>query len=283
VQLCLLTLAALCVDRVALRSWFCCWTSAPIKARLSVSIVVQFSVTLSKFDVNEVCTQRQFVSKWAPGDALPIRCRGIRIVSFYWWPIVQDTGAPTTHDKRAQCKALIHGHIFSGKSQYISSFLVILVGLRGDRTRNPWVGSRVFYHRAKSPPGPFPVFIAKFWSRSDTPIPTPNQCSSQQWIATSTPDTVPSILCPLLKVFTTAPPKFVQRLMTARAKLAKHRWSSVQDFCVGLADQSVHELASSGVKLWLGVVRAVVNFAGAENCPFLAARKILCSSKLSER
>jgi len=29
--------------------------------------------------------------------------------------------------------------------------LVILVGARGDRTRNPWVSSRVFYHWAKSP------------------------------------------------------------------------------------------------------------------------------------
>ncbi|XP_071503929.1 carbonic anhydrase 1-like, partial [Diadema antillarum] len=51
------------------------------------------------------------------------------------------------------------------------------------------------------------------------------------------------------KTLTTAPPKFVQRLITARAKLAKQRWSSVQDFCVGLADPSVHELGSSGAKL----------------------------------
>jgi len=29
------------------------------------------------------------------------------------------------------------------------TFLVILVGVRGDRTRNPWIGSRVFYHWAK--------------------------------------------------------------------------------------------------------------------------------------
>ncbi|WAR20086.1 SI1L2-like protein [Mya arenaria] len=47
------------------------------------------------------------------------------------------------------------------------------------------------------------------------------------------------------KTLTTTPPKFVQRLITARAKLAEQRWSSVQDFCVGLADPSVHELASS--------------------------------------
>ena len=51
------------------------------------------------------------------------------------------------------------------------------------------------------------------------------------------------------KTFTTAPPKYVQRLITARVKLAKQRCSSVQDLCVGLADPSVHELASSGAKL----------------------------------
>ncbi|WAR10843.1 hypothetical protein MAR_035919 [Mya arenaria] len=51
------------------------------------------------------------------------------------------------------------------------------------------------------------------------------------------------------ETLTTAPPKFVQRLITARAKLVKQRWSTVQDFCVGLADPSVHELASSGAKL----------------------------------
>lgn len=69
------------------------------------------------------------------------------------------------------------------------------------------------------------------------------------------------------KMLTTAPPKFVQRLTTARGKLAKQRWSSVQDFCIRLVDPSVHELASSGAKLWLGVVGAVVNFAGAEKLP----------------
>ena len=41
--------------------------------------------------------------------------------------------------------------MFPGENQYISSFSVILVGVRGDRTRNSWVGSRVFYHWAKSP------------------------------------------------------------------------------------------------------------------------------------
>jgi len=42
------------------------------------------------------------------------------------------------------------GAFFLGRtSTYL--LLVILVGVRGDRTRNPWVGSRVFYHWAKSP------------------------------------------------------------------------------------------------------------------------------------
>ena len=49
-------------------------------------------------------------------------------------------------------------------------------------------------------PGPFlPLFIAKFWSRYNTFIPTPNQSSSPLWIAASTPDIVPAIPCPLVK------------------------------------------------------------------------------------
>ena len=65
---------------------------------------------------------------------------------------------------------------------------------------------------------------------------------------------------------TTASPKFVQRLIAARATLAKHRWSSVQDFCVGLADPSVHELIRrcfNGGQLLLNGgerLRAVMNF-----------------------
>jgi len=74
---------------------------------------------------------------------------------------------------------------------------------------------------------------------------------------------------PARKTLTTAHPMCVQRLITARAK---QRWSSVQNFCVGLADPSVHELASSGAKLWLSLVIAAVN-----------ARNIMCSSKLLER
>ena len=74
-------------------------------------------------------------------DPLPIRRRGIHIASFYKWPIVQDTGSPTTHDKQA---------FFLGRT-ITYFYLVILVGLRGrGRTRNPWVGSQVFYQWPKS-------------------------------------------------------------------------------------------------------------------------------------
>ena len=132
-------------------------------------------------------------------------------------------------------------------------------------------------------PGPFlPLFIAKFWSRYNTSIPTSHQSSTavdrcfNARHRSSNPMSAG-------KTITTAPPKFMQRLITARAKLVKQRWFSVKDFCVGLADPSVREPSSSGAKLWLGVVGAYVNFAGAKNCPLLTARNILCSSKLSER
>ena len=68
-------------------------------------------------------------------------------------------------------------------------------------SRHPWwcsLHSRQFDF--KWAPGPFlPLFIAKFWSRYNTSIPTPNQSSSPLWIAASTPDTVPAIPCPLVK------------------------------------------------------------------------------------
>jgi hypothetical protein len=104
---------------------------------------------------------------------------------------------------------------------------------------------------------------------------------SPPWIAASTPDTVPATPFPLVKRLHRST-KVVQGLIAARATLAKQRWSSVQEFCVGLADPSVHELASSGAKLCMGVGGAGVNFAKAENI-LLIARNILCSSKLSER
>jgi len=105
-------------------------------------------------------------------------------------------------------------------------------------------------------------YIAKCWSLFGTSIPTLNQSSSPQQLAALTPDTVQSIYA--RKTLTTTPPKFKQRLNTARVKLAKQRRSSVQDFCLGLADPSVHEFASSGAKHWLSVLREAVNFAGAK-------------------
>jgi len=80
------------------------------------------------------------------------------------------------------------------------------------------------------------------------------------------------------KTLTTAPLKYVQRLIIAGAHLVKQCWSSVKDFCVGLADPSVHELVSRCAKLWLCVVGAVVNFAGAENYPS-SPHAILCAAQ----
>ena len=180
------------------RFWFCCWTSAPIIASLSASMVVQF-----------YCNFEQIRYKW---------------------------GLHSTAARFQMGSWSISPRIYSQ----------ILVPLRHLHTN------------AK------PKFITAMDRCFNARHRSSNPVSAR-------------------KTLTTAPPKFVQRLITARAKLAKQRWSSVQDFCVGLADPSVHELASSGAKLWLGVVGAVVNFAGAENCPLLTARNILCSSKLSER
>ena len=98
-------------------------------------------------------------------------------------------------------------------------------------------------------------------SRNDTSIPT-------HWVAASAWHRSSNSVS-ARKTFTTAKQKFVQRLITARAK---QRCFSVQDFCVGLADPSVHELASSGSKLYLSIVIAKVNFAEAANWPFLTAR-----------
>jgi hypothetical protein len=67
----------------------------------------------------------------------------------------------------------------------------------------------------------------------------------------------------------------VQRLIATRATLAKQQWSSVQEFCVGLVDPSVNELASSDAKLYLGVGGAGVYFAREKNFLLLSARNIL--------
>ena len=52
-----------------------------------------------------------------------------------------------------------------------------------------------------------------------------------------------------------------------------------QKFCVGLADRSVHEFASSGAKLWPGVVGAVVNVARAENA-LSSSLAIFCAAQI---
>ncbi|KAI8495238.1 hypothetical protein Bbelb_272240 [Branchiostoma belcheri] len=104
-------------------------------------------------------------------------------------------------------------------------------------------------HRAQNVEGRGPNFD-NARHRSDTSIPTPNQSSLPTWIAASTADTAPATpIPPCRKPLATAPAKIVQRLIAARATLAKQRWSRVQDFCVGLADQSVRELAFSDAKL----------------------------------
>ncbi|MPC60015.1 hypothetical protein E2C01_054049 [Portunus trituberculatus] len=95
----------------------------------------------------------------------------------------------------------------------------------------------------------FSPYIAKFWSRSDISIPTPNPKFIAAMDRCFNARQRSSNAVSARKTLTTAPPKFVQRLIAARATLAKQRWSSVQDFCVGLADPSVRELASSGAKL----------------------------------
>ena len=88
-----------------------------------------------------------------------------------------------------------------------------------------------------------------------------------------------SISVSVCKKHSAAPPKFVQLLSTARAKLAKQRWSSIHDFCVGLAEPNVHVLASSGSKLWLGITKQVAN-CRSWKLP-LHHSQYVCRSKLS--
>jgi hypothetical protein len=91
---------------------------------------------------------------------------------------------------------------------------------------------------SKQAPSPFlHVLEAKFWSRSDTFIPTPNQSSSPPWIAASTPNTVPVTSCLLVKRL-----QPLHRNCATFNCHAKRWWSRVQGFCIGLADPSVHEL-----------------------------------------
>ena len=180
------------------RFWFCSWTSAPITASLSASMVIQFYSNFDQFrnrlGLNSTAARFQ-MSSWCISPCI-----------------------------------------------YTQSLVPL----------------RHLYTNAK------PKFIAAMARCFNARQRSSNSVSAR-------------------KTLTTAPPKFVQRLIAARATLANQRWSSVQDFCVGLAGPSVHELASSGAKLWMGVGGAEVNFARAENCSLLTARNILCSSKLSER
>jgi len=81
------------------------------------------------------------------------------------------------------------------------------------------------------------------------------------------------------KTLITAPPTLMQRLITACAKLGKQRLSSVLRWPSGLK----RPRNSSSANIWLGFVRAVMNFVRTENCPFLCARKYFCSSMHSER
>jgi len=102
------------------------------------------------------------------------------------------------------------------------------------------------------------------WSRKDFSIPTLNQIyfiTAMDRCFNARHRSSKSVSA--RKTLITAQRKFVQR-------------SSDQDFCVGLADQSVHELTSSGSILLLSVVIATVNFVAAENWPFLTARNMLC-------
>ena len=62
---------------------------------------------------------------------LPIRRRGTPIVSFYKWPMFFNV-LSVMHWYTERTSTYLH--------------LVILVGVRGERTRNPWIDSQVFYH-----------------------------------------------------------------------------------------------------------------------------------------
>ena len=105
---------------------------------------------------------------------------------------VQRKGRP--EKERQQPPRKLHSH-------HVLVFATVQVHQLQQVSRHPWwcsLHSRQFDF--KWAPGPFlPLLIAKFWSRYNTSIPTPNQSSSPLWIAASTPDTVPAIPCPLVK------------------------------------------------------------------------------------
>ncbi|XP_072174724.1 uncharacterized protein [Diadema setosum] len=76
---------------------------------------------------------------------------------------------------------------------------------RGQKKRKAGEGKAASSKKIITEQAAEPMESAKFWSRSDTSIPTPNQSSSPQWIAASTPDTVSA-----RKTLTTAPPKQIK-------------------------------------------------------------------------
>jgi len=80
---------------------------------------------------------------------IPIRRRGIQTVSSYSWSIVQDTGAPTTHDKTGSLTCPVLGtdtqEQFAWEEPVHISFCKFSWS-EGDQIRNPWIGSQVFYH-----------------------------------------------------------------------------------------------------------------------------------------
>jgi len=64
---------------------------------------------------------------------------GKEIVSFFYWPIVQDTGAPITHDKPGSLTYPIYGtdtreHCYEN-NQYLSSFS-IFIDVRGSNSQS---------------------------------------------------------------------------------------------------------------------------------------------------
>jgi hypothetical protein len=80
----------------------------------------------------------------------------------------------------------------------------------------------------------------------------------------------------------TTPQTFVQHSITARATLAKQRWSSAQEFCVGLSEPCVgelYELASSGAKLCVGVGGADLKYARPYNFLFPHHMSIFCEAQ----
>ncbi|KAI8495100.1 hypothetical protein Bbelb_270860 [Branchiostoma belcheri] len=78
------------------------------------------------------------------------------------------------------------------------------------------------------------------------------------------------------KTLATALAKFVQRLIAVRATLAKQRWSSVQDFCVGLADPNVSNHQNHGPEDEQVEARSITSrmLQAVENDPSRPVRRV---------